>query len=186
VSSNDNPTTGAAGRYASALFDLARESGAIDTVSADLELFEALVQENADLARLVKSPVFTSEEQVAALSAVLKAAKIGGIASNFIRLVARNRRLFLILSMIGAYRAQAAAARGEMVAEIQVAEPLSDRHLEVLRQALDEVTAKKVRIDVKVDPSLIGGLVVRLGSKMIDASVKSKLSSLKHVMKEVG
>jgi F-type H+-transporting ATPase subunit delta len=186
VSSSDSPVIGVAGRYASALFDLAQESGAIDNVAADLELFEALVQENTDLARLVKSPVFSADQQVNAVSAVLTSAKIGGIASNFIRLVARNRRLFLILPMIDAFRSLAAAARGEVVAEVQVAEPLSDKHLGVLKQALDDVTGKKVRVDVKVDPSLIGGLVVRLGSKMIDASVKSKLSSIKHAMKEVG
>jgi F-type H+-transporting ATPase subunit delta len=188
VSSSDSSSaiTGVAGRYASALFDLAQETGSIENVAADLELFEALVQDNPDLARLVKSPVFSSEQQVKAVAAVLKSAKIGGTASNFIRMVARNRRLFLILSMIHAFHALAAAARGEVVAEVQVAEPLSDKHLGVLKQTLDEVTGKKVRLNVKVDPSLIGGLIVRLGSKMIDSSVKSKLFSIKHAMKEVG
>lgn len=186
MSAHDSAITGVAGRYARALFELAQEAGSVESVAADLELFEALVQENADLARLIKVPVFSAEQQGKAVAAVLKNAKIGGIASNFIRLVAQNRRLFLILPMVSAFRELVAQAQGEVVAEVQVAEPLSDKHLGVLRQALDDVTGKKVRIDLRVDPSLIGGLIVRVGSKMIDASVKTKLSSIKHAMKEVG
>ncbi len=186
MSINDSAITGVAGRYALALFELAQESGSIEGVAADLELFEALVQENTDLARLIKVPVFSAEQQGKAIAAVLKNAKIGGIAGNFIRLVAQNRRLFLILSMISAFRGLVSRSQGEVVAEVQVAEPLSDTHLGVLKQALDDVTGKKVRIDLKVDPSLIGGLIVRVDSKMIDASVKTKLSSIKHAMKEVG
>lgn len=180
------PTTDVAGRYAAALYDLAVEGNAVAAVAGDLDLFEALISDNADLARLVQSPVFASDIQVKAISAVLDAAKIGGLTKNFIRLAARNRRLFAVQGMIRAYRAIVAHARGEVVAHVTVAEPMNDANLQILKGALNEVTGKQVKVEVAVDPALIGGLTVRIGSRMIDTSVRTKLNSIKHAMKEAG
>jgi F-type H+-transporting ATPase subunit delta len=178
--------SGVAGRYATALFELALEQKSVDAVKADLDRFAALIDENEDLARLVRSPVFTAEEQKKALSAVLDSAKIGGLAANFLLLVASNRRLFAVRLILKAFRLLVAQFKGEVTAEVTVAEKLNDKHLDALRSALKGVTGKDVDLDVKVDPSIIGGLVVKLGSRMVDTSLKTKLNAIKHAMKETG
>jgi len=174
-----------AGRYATALFDLAREEKAIDAVKADLERFDALVAESADLNRLVRSPVFSAVEQLQALSAVLERAGIGGLAAKFLKLVTANRRLFAVRDMAKAFRALVAAHKGEATAEITVAEQLKDEHLAALRSALKAVSGKDVDLAVTIDPAIIGGLVVKLGSRMVDSSLRTKLNALRHAMKEV-
>ena len=174
-----------AGRYASALYDLAAEQNAVDSLSADLDTFAALLKESADLRRLVQSPVFSSDEQLSAVSAVIARAGITGLAANFIRLVAQNRRLFAIESIILTYRQMVAKARGELTAEVTVAEPLSDARLQDVRDTLREITSKDVKINVTVDPKIIGGIIVQLGSRMVDASLRTKLSAIQHAMKEV-
>jgi F-type H+-transporting ATPase subunit delta len=166
---------GMAGRYATALFDLALEDKALDKVRADLDRFDGLVAESADLTRLVRSPVFTAEEQVKALDA---------ISANFIKLVAANRRLFAIRGIIKAFHALVAAHKGEVSASVTVAEPLSDNNLAALKGALNAVTGKDVDLKVEVDPAIIGGLVVKLGSRMVDSSIRTKLNSIKTAMKE--
>ena len=175
-----------AARYASALFDLASEAKSIDVVADDLARFDALVAGNDDLKRLVRSPVFSSEDQTRAVTALLDKIGIGGVAGNFIRLVAKNRRLFAIADMIRAYKALVARSRGEMTAAVVAAQALSEDHLATLKAALKATTGKDVAINVKVDPGLIGGLTVKIGSRMIDASLKTKLQSIKIAMKEVG
>jgi F-type H+-transporting ATPase subunit delta len=185
VAGQDPIVAGMAGRYATALFELAREQKALDAVKADLERFDALLAESADLDRLVRSPVFTSEQQLKAIGAVLDKSGISGIAANFVRLVARNRRLFAIRPMIRAFRHLLARHRGEVSADVTVAEPLSDAHLGALREALKSVTGgKDIELDVKVDPAIIGGLVVKLGSRMVDSSLRTKLNAIKFAMKE--
>jgi F-type H+-transporting ATPase subunit delta len=176
--------SGMAGRYATALFDLAQEQNSIDAVKADLDRFDALVVDSADLNRLVRSPVFSAEEQTKALAAVLDKAGIGGLAAKFLKLVTSNRRLFAVRDMVKAYRAQVAAHKGEVTAQVTVAEPLKDDHLGALRAALKSVSGKDVDLDVKVDPSIIGGLVVKLGSRMVDSSLRTKLNAIKQAMKE--
>jgi F-type H+-transporting ATPase subunit delta len=176
--------SGVAGRYASALFDLAREQRAIDAVAADLDRFDALLQESPDLQRLVKSPIFTAEEQERAVAAILEKAGIGGFAGNFIRLVASNRRLFALPDMIRAYRTLVADHKGIVRAQVTVAEPPSDRIVSDIKSALREVAKAEVDVDVRVDPGLIGGLVVKIGSRMVDASLRSKLNAIKLAMKE--
>ena len=173
-----------AGRYATALFELAGEADAIDAVKADLERFDAVIAENPDLNRLVRSPVFSTEEQVRALSSVLERAAIGGIAAKFLKLVTSNRRLFAVRDMIKAYRKLAALYKGQATAEVTVAETLKDEHVEALRSALKAVSGKNVDLDIKIDPAIIGGLVVKLGSRMIDTSLRTKLNAIKHAMKE--
>ena len=174
-----------AGRYATALFELALEANALDAVKADLEAFDALIARSADLARLVRSPVFSSEEQVRALGAVLELAGLRGLCAQFLLTVASNRRLFAVRDIVKAYRALVARHRGEVAAQVTLAQAPSERHLAAIKEALDAVTGKDVMIDVKLDPALIGGLVVKLGSRMVDSSLRTKLNMIKHAMKEV-
>src|SRR5580658_4024450 len=143
-----------AGRYATALFDLAAEANAIDAVKADLERFDALAAESADLRRLVRSPVFSAEEQGQALGAVLDRAGIGGLAAKFLKLVTANRRLFAVRDMVKSFRALVAAHRGEATAQVTVAEPLNDSHAAALRDALKAVSGKDVDLAIKVDPAI--------------------------------
>jgi F-type H+-transporting ATPase subunit delta len=173
-----------AGRYATALFELALEQNAIDAVLADLERFGALLVESPDLARLVRSPVFTSEEQVRALRAVLDRVGLSGLAAQFLLAVASNRRLFAVREMIRDYRELVARHKGEVTAQVTLAQPAREEHLTAIREALAAVTHKNVQVNVTVDPSLIGGLIVKLGSRMVDSSLRSKLQMIKHAMKE--
>ncbi|CUU43787.1 F-type ATPase subunit delta [Blastochloris viridis] len=175
-----------AGRYATALFELALEAGMVDAVSADIDRFEALLSASADLLYLVRSPVYGSDEQLRALTAVLEKAEIGGLAGNFLRTVTANRRLFAVQDILRAFRARVARHRGEIRAQVTVAEPLSETHRAALAATLNSVTGKDVAIDLTVDPALIGGLTVKLGSRMVDASLRTKLNAIRHAMKEVG
>jgi F-type H+-transporting ATPase subunit delta len=185
VTGDDATVSGIARRYASALYELAREQGAVDRVLADLDRFAGLLHESEDLRRLVRTPVFSAEEQLAAVSAVLARAEIGGLAGNFIKLGAKNRRLFAIADMIRGFRAHVAEARGEVTAEVTVAERPSDARLGDIADALRTVAGRAVQLDLKVDPSIIGGLIVRLGSRMVDSSLKTKLTQMQLAMKEV-
>jgi F-type H+-transporting ATPase subunit delta len=173
-----------AGRYATALFELALAENALDAVKADLDRFDALLAESADLARLVRSPVFGAEEQTKALAAVLDRAGIGGLAAKFLKVVTSNRRLFAVRDIIKGFRALVARHKGEVTAEVTLAEQPSEQHLAAVKDALKAVTKKDVQVDVKVDPSLIGGLVVKLGSRMVDTSLRTKLNAIKLAMKE--
>ena len=174
-----------AGRYATALFELALETKAVDAVKKDLEQFDALVADSADLRRLVRSPVFGADEQLKALSAILAKAGIGGLSANFLRVITTNRRLFAVRDMIRAYRALVARHKGEVTAHVTVAEKLGDAHLDALKSALKSVTSgKDIDLDVKIDPAIIGGLIVKVGSRMVDSSLRTKLNSIKLAMKE--
>jgi F-type H+-transporting ATPase subunit delta len=177
-------TSTMAGRYATALFDLARETSAIDAVKGDLERFDALLAESADLTRLVRSPVFSAGEQLQALSAVLERAGIGGLAAKFLKLVTANRRLFAVRDMIKAYRGLVARHKGEATAEVVVAERLKDDHVAALKSALKAVSGKDVDLDIRIDPGIIGGLVVKLGSRMVDSSLRTRLNAIRHALKE--
>lgn len=173
-------------RYAGSLYDLAAEANSVAAVEAELARFEAMLNESADLTRLIKSPVFSAEEQSKAVGAVLDKAGIGGLASNFLRVIAQNRRLFAIPSIIAAFRRIAAEARGETSAEVTSAHALSAEQEAELKATLKSVAGKDVAIAVTVDPSLLGGLIVKMGSRQIDTSLKTKLASLKLALKEVG
>ena len=174
-----------AGRYATALFELALETNAIDAVKSDLDRFDALIAGSADLARLVRSPVFSAEEQVRALRSVLDRAGLSGLSAQFLLTVASNRRLFAVRDMIRAYGLLVARHRGEVSAQVTLAQPPRPEHLAAIKEALNAVTKKNVQIDVNVDPSIIGGLVVKLGSRMVDTSLRTRLNMIKHAMKEV-
>lgn len=186
MAGEDPIISGMAGRYATALFELARDANEIDAVMADLGRLEAMLDDSAELTRLVRSPVFSSEDQLRALSAVLEKAGIVGLAGRFLKVVAANRRLFAVRDMCRAYRLIVAKHRGEVTAQVTAAETLSDQRLSEIKDALKSVTGKDVALDVKVDPGIIGGLIVKLGSRMVDSSLRTKLNALKHAMKEVG
>jgi F-type H+-transporting ATPase subunit delta len=186
VAAEDPSVSGVSGRYATALFELARDEKVVDGVKADLDRFEAMLADSADLKRLVRSPVFSAGAQSKALTAVLDKASITGISANFLKLLTANRRLFAVTDVIRAFRALVAKFKGEATAEVTVAEALSDKNLDSLKTALKSVTGKDVALNVKIDRSIIGGLVVKLGSRMVDSSLRTKLNSIKHAMKEAG
>jgi len=186
VAAEDPSVSCVSGRYATALFELARDEKSIEAVKADLDKFDAMLSESADLKRLVRSPVFAADAQLKALSAVLDKAGISGVAANFLKVLTSNRRLFAVTDVIRAFGALVAWFKGEASAEVTVAEPLSDKNLDALKAALKQVSGKDVTLNVKVDPSIIGGLVVKLGSRMVDSSLRTKLNSIKHAMKEAG
>ena len=180
----DTPS-GVAGRYATALFELARDNKAVDAVKKDLDQFDALANGSADLNRLVRSPVFGADEQLKALSAILARAGITGLAANFLRVITTNRRLFAVRDMTRAYRALVARHKGEVTAQVTVAEKLNDKNLDALKSALKSVTGgKDIDLEVEVDPAIIGGLIVKVGSRMVDSSLRTKLNSIKFAMKE--
>ena len=177
--------SGVAGRYATALFELALEEKKLDAVKADLDRFTKLMEESDDLTRLVRSPVYGAEDQTRALTAVLEKAEIAGLAANFLKQVAANRRLFSIHQILKTFRALAARHKGQVTAQVTVAEKLSDPNLDALKGALKTVTGgKDIDLDVKVDPAIIGGLIVQVGSRMVDSSLRTKLNSIKLAMKE--
>ena len=185
MAGKDPIISGMAGRYANALFELALDNKAVDSVKAELDQFDALLAESADLNRLVRSPAFGADEQLKALSAVLAKADIKGLAANFLRVITTNRRLFAVRDMIRAFRALVARHKGEVTAQVTIAEKLNDNNLEALKSALKSVTGgKDIDLDVKIDPAIIGGLIVKVGSRMVDSSLRTKLNSIKFAMKE--
>ena len=187
MAGEDSTVSGVAGRYARALFELALDAKSVDAVKADIEKFAAMIAESADLNRLVRSPVFGAEERSRALAAVLAKAEIGGLASNFLMFVTANRRLFAVGDMIRDFRKLVARWKGEVTAEVTAAEKLSDAHLEAIKSTLKSITGEKsVDLHVKIDPAIIGGLTVKLGSRMVDSSLRTKLNAIKHAMKEAG
>ena len=186
MAQSSSPVSGIAERYAGSLYELAAQSNSVESVEADLGRFEALLSESDDLTRMIKSPVFSAEEQFKAVAAILDKAGITGLVGNFVRVVAQNRRLFAVPAMIKAFRDIAADARGEVSAEVTSAHPLTASQEEELKAALKGVTGKDVAIAATVDPSLLGGLVVKIGSRQIDTSLRTKLNSLKLALKEVG
>lgn len=178
--------SGVAERYAGSLFELARDSKSVAAVEKDLARVEELIAGSDDLRRLIASPVFSADEQSKAIAAVADRAGIRGLVGNFLRVVARNRRLFAIPGMIAAFRRIAAESRGETSAEVTSAHALTAAQKVELAGALKQVAGKDVSVALTVDPSILGGLIVKMGSRQIDTSLKTKLNSLKLALKEVG
>jgi F-type H+-transporting ATPase subunit delta len=183
VSSEQTQTSGVAGRYATALFELAVDRGLIDQVADDLRQLQAMINESADLRRLIQSPLFSRDQQSDAMAAVLTSAGLSEMVRNFVGVVAGNRRLFALEGMIGAYRALVARHRGEVTAEVTSATPLSESQQSAVEQALRQAIGSTVAVDTKIDPDLIGGMVVRVGSRMVDSSLRTKLQRLQLAMK---
>lgn len=178
--------SGVAERYASSLFELALEAKAVEKTGSDLDQFQAMIDGSDDLKRLIVSPVFSSEDQFKAISAILAKAGFSGLTGNFLKVVARNRRLFAVPGIVKAYRLIAARHRGEISAEVTSAHALTAAQMNELKAALKSVTGKDVTVNVTVDSSILGGLIVKVGSRQIDTSLRTKLSTLKLALKEVG
>ncbi|HLO78369.1 MAG TPA: F0F1 ATP synthase subunit delta [Magnetospirillum sp.] len=173
-------------RYATALFDLAESQGALDQVAGDLKALKTMVRDSADLQRLLDSPVLTRAESGKAIAALAEAAKFAQLTANFLGLLAKNRRLFTLVGVIDAYLGRLAAKRGELSANVASAVPLSQAQQDALVSSLKSAFGGNVAVDVSVDPALLGGMVVKVGSRMVDSSLKTKLQHLKLAMKGVG
>ena len=179
--------TGLAERYAVALYDLAESAGKLDEVAGDLRDLKRMLGESEDLRRLTRSALIRRAEQGKAMASVLAKAGASDLVRRFVGVIAENRRLFALPQMIEAYLARLAGRRGEISAEVTSATPLDERQLGAVTEALKKALGtQKIVLDHKVDARLIGGLVVRVGSKLVDNSLKSKLSRLEMAMKGVG
>lgn len=182
-------TTGAAGvagRYATALFELAERDKAFDAVAGDLRALRQMTVESADLRRLILSPVLSRDEQTKAVTALADKAGFNALTRNILGVLAKNRRLFALDAVISDFLARLSDSRGEMTAEVTSAAPLSDSQLKAVAEALRESTGVKVSVETKVDARLLGGLVVRVGSRMVDSSLRTKLQKLQLAMKGIG
>lgn len=186
MSADSSGTTGLAGRYATALFELAENDKKLDDVAGDLQSLRAMIDDSADLAQVIKSPIMSRDDQVAAMTAIADAAGFSELTKNFIGVVAENRRLFALTGMIKAYQAQLAASRGEATAEVVSAKPLTDAQVTAVEDALKKAIGTTVQVEQRVDESLLGGLVVRVGSRMIDSSLKTQLQKMRLAMKGIG
>jgi F-type H+-transporting ATPase subunit delta len=183
VASTDQTVSGVPGRYASALFELASEEKATEAVGQQLSTFGAAIDQSDDLRRLVRSPVFSSDDQIAALEGIAGQLGVSGTTLNFLKLVARNRRLPALPEMIKAYATLLSQSKGEIAGEVTSAEPLSAQQLSDLKAALKASLGREVALSTRVDSSILGGLIVKVGSRMMDNSLKTKLQSLKIAMK---
>ena len=183
MASDATGISGIAGRYATALYDLADEQKALDAVKTDLDTVRALIDDSADLRLLIQSPLFTRRDQARAVAAVLERAGISDLVRRFVAVVADNRRLFALPDMIVAYGALLAQRRGEVTAEVTSAAPLSEAQLAAIDTVLRGAVGGKIAVDTRVDPDIIGGLIVKIGSRMIDNSLKTKLQRLQLAMK---
>ena len=179
VTTNEPIMASVAGRYASALFELAQDENRVSEVEKDLGTFLSLFDESEDLRRMVRSPIIDSEQQSKAILALFEKAGIGQLTGNFFKLITRNRRLFAAPDMVRAFQSLAAKARGEVTADVASAQPLNDEQVAALKAKLKETIGKDVQLSLRVDPSLLGGLVVKVGSRMVDGSLRTKLANLK-------
>lgn len=175
--------TGLAGRYANAVFELAVEAKAVDAVAADFTAFRDAIHASPDLARLVRSPAYSREDQERALSAILEKMAVHALTRKFILLVAAKRRLFALEGIIAAFNRQVARLKGEVEAEVTSARALSAPETEELKRMLKAQLGREPRLQTRVDPSLLGGLVIKLGSRMIDSSIRTKLNGMRAAMK---
>jgi F-type H+-transporting ATPase subunit delta len=172
-----------AGRYAQALFDLAEDEDKLGQVETEVATFQHMLDESEDLRRMVRSPLISSEDQIRVLIVILDRAGISGLTANFFKLVGRNRRLFLAADMIKAFRALLARERGEVATDVTSAYALNNEQLKMLSEALSGVVGQAVQVNTKVEPNLLGGLIVKIGSRMFDSSLRTRLNNLKIAMK---
>lgn len=186
MSETASTATGIAGRYALAVFDLVKEANGVKALEADVAALEGAMGESADLRALISSPVYSREEQAAAIAAIAKKMKISAVLANTLGLMASNRRLFVLPQLLSGLKAMIAEEKGEVTAEVTAARALTAAQSKKLAETLKARVGKTVKLKTTVDDSLIGGLVVKLGSTMIDTSVKAKLAALQNAMKEVG
>jgi F-type H+-transporting ATPase subunit delta len=185
VASEATGVSGLAGRYATALFELADEQKLLDAVAADLGALTALLDESGDLRRMIRSPVLSRENQAAAMAVLVQRAGLGPLTAKFIAIVAQNRRLFALPQIITGYQRLLAELRGEVTAEVTAAQDLSKPQVTALNEQLKRAVGSKVAVQVRVDPAIIGGLVVKVGSRMVDGSLRTKLQRLQLAMRGI-
>ena len=186
VSEPASISNGIASRYATAIFELAKESNSIAAIEADLDVIEGALADSAEFRDLITSPVYTRDEQGAAIGGIAQKMGLSATLANTLGLMATKRRLFVLPQLAATLRGLIADEKGEVTAEVTAAKALSAEQLEKLSASLKASVGKDVKINTTVDESLIGGLIVKVGSKMIDSSIRSKLSALQNTMKEVG
>jgi F-type H+-transporting ATPase subunit delta len=179
-------TSGAAGRYSTALFELARETDELDRAEADLNQLDEALETSPELNELIRNPVYTRTQQEKGMAAIADRMGLSPLVRNVVGLMAQKRRLFALPQMIAMFRALLAEHRGEVTAEVTAAHPLSDTQRDALAERIRTALGRDVKLNVRVDESIIGGLVVRVGSRMIDSSIRAKLARLQNAMKEVG
>ena len=175
-----------AGRYAQAVFDIAKEDGGLDALAQQTEDLGSALKDSADLRALISSPIYTRDDQSRAIAALSQRMGLSPVLANTLQLMARNRRLFVLPQLARQLQALIAEERGEVTAEVTSAVALTDDQQTRLRDTLAQKSGKKVKLNTRVDEALIGGMIVKLGSQMIDSSIRSKLASLQNAMKEVG
>ena len=175
--------SGVAGRYARAVFELSLEEKSVDTVGRDFAALKTMLAESADLRRLVRAPVFDRDEQAQGMQALLAAMEAAPLTTRFVLLLCAKRRLFLLPDVIGGFETLAARQRGEIDAEVASARPLSDAQTAALKNVLKAKFGRDPRLAARVDPTLLGGLVVKVGSRMIDSSLRTKLTALRAAMR---
>ncbi len=174
---------GLAGRYANALFELAQDQKSVDAVSADLASLRRALENSPDLTRLVRSPVFSAEDHAKALKAILEKMGANVLTTKFVLLLAEKRRLFVLTQIMAAYEHLVAKSRGETEAEVTAARHLNDDEIAELKSALKSKLGKEPRLHARIDPTLLGGLIIKVGSRMIDSSLRTKLEGLAAAMK---
>lgn len=179
-------STGIAARYATAVFELAKEDGSLAALEADTDALEAALADSADFRDLIASPVYGRDAQARAIAAIADKAGLGAVLKNTLALMASKRRLFVLPQLVAELRRRIADEKGEVTAEVTAARALSAEQEAKLAETLKARVGKDVKISMAVDESLIGGLVVKVGSRMIDTSIRSRLAALQNSMKEVG
>lgn len=177
--------SGVASRYANALFDLARERGGLEQAGADLAALQQMVQESDDLGRLLASPIVSREEHARAVDAVAERIGVSETVRNFLGVLAQQRRLGALSAIIDEFARLLAAHRGEETAQVTSAVPLDEAQLGDVREAVAKYVGRPVQLAAEVDPALLGGVVVRVGSRMVDASLRTKLQNLENSMRGV-
>ena len=179
-------STGIAQRYATAVFELAKEEGSLSALEGDVDALDAALTDSADFRALIASPIYGRDAQGKAMQAIAQKAGLGAVVTNTLALLAAKRRLFVLPQLVSQLRARIAEEKGEITAEVTAAQALSADQEAKLAETLKARVGKDVKINMAVDESLIGGLVVKVGSRMIDTSIKSRLRALQNSMKEVG
>jgi F-type H+-transporting ATPase subunit delta len=185
VASETTGVSGLAARYAAALFDLADERRMLDEIASDLRQLRAMLQASGDFVRLIRSPILSRDQQAKALGVLAERAALSPLVRDFLAVVARNRRLFAVPAIIEAFLAKLAARRGEVNAQVTAAQALNETQLATLNEQLRRSIGSRVSVDVRIDPRLIGGMIVKVGSRMVDGSIKSKLQRLQLAMKNI-
>ncbi|QJF53237.1 F0F1 ATP synthase subunit delta [Roseobacter ponti] len=179
-------STSIAARYATAVYDIAKDGDNVKALEADLDALQAAMNDSEDFRTLIHSPIYTREEQAGAISAIAAKMNLTDTVANTLALMAQKRRLFVVPQLLSTLRDIIATEKGEVTAEVVSARALTKAQSEKLARTLKASTGKDVTLNATVDESLIGGLVVKVGSRMIDTSIRAKLNSLQNAMKEVG